>query len=133
MNKSECIRLFNTNIIRLMKELENYYPTSGEIITLNNRIKILKNELGREKLIEICGPKIYTYKDKILKRDMDFFQDFNNIKKESNINEKEKNYELVSKIFMMASGIYPKLDEQKQDELYNKLLIMLQSYMAYKT
>jgi|SRR3972149_1297846 len=129
---AEQITKFNTNLIKLLKELEKYYPDSGEIITLNNRIKILKNELGREMLIEKCGPEIYVYKEKIYAREMDFFRNFNNIKKMSNIDDSKKNYNLVITIFRMASEIYPKLPKANQDEMYDRLLILLDSYIKYK-
>ena len=43
-NKSKCITNFNKNIVLLMKELEKNYPDNGEVITLKNRMILLKNE-----------------------------------------------------------------------------------------
>jgi len=130
-NKSKCITNFNKNIVLLMKELEKNYPDNGEVITLKNRMILLKNELGREKLIELCGKAIYNYKDKIINREEKFFEDFDNIKKTSKINEEGEDYKFVLNIFTMAINCYTNLKEAKKDELYNMLKILLISYIEY--
>ena len=129
--RSQYITEFNKGLIQLLSELEKYYPNSGEVIILNNRLRLLKNEVGRETLIEICGRAIYKYKEQIEKRDEEFFANFNNIKSISDLRENEGNYKLVSNVFRMALSCYNSITQKQKDEMFNKLKIMLNSYINY--
>ena len=132
--KERCILEFNKTLNILITELEKKYPSSGEVITINNRIKIIKDTLGRDFLIKERGEKIYKYKDKILKRDEEFFEKYENIYNKSQIKEKVKkdeNYDLIYNVFLMSLNTYKKGDKKYKDQIYNWILILLSSFIIF--
>ncbi len=124
------ITTFNKNLTALLTFLEKAHPDNGHVFNLKNKIRLVKGE-SREFLAENAGPFLIAYAEKINKRDEEFFMNMDNIKELQTIDKNSDEAQLIIPLFNLIKITYSGANQAVKDDLYNKVLEMLQSYIKY--
>jgi hypothetical protein len=124
---SDTIDRFHKNIFDILKLCKRLKPNSLELDSLNKKLYIARN-IDPLIIIERSWEKIWTYRQKIVERDADFFlkNDFKQFIK--NDENKTFMYDLIN---LIKKG-YMERSQQEKDLLWNianQLLINVLEYI----
>ena len=123
--------VFNKTIMQLVKSIELVFPENSNIERLKRAIRLDKST-DDTAVIKLAGPRILKYNDKIMERDESFFSDMNNIPELTNLPPEAKNEEeIIHNLFFLIKKFYFSQPKEHQDELYKKLITLLNSYMEF--
>jgi hypothetical protein len=92
-----------------------------------SRICEVSRQLGKIKVLEISGSKIFGYREKILERNEKFLTDFNFKDATKDLDKDDYAADLLNSIRECYKNSLPK----EKDYLYGKLVELLKIYIKY--
>ncbi len=122
-SKDASIKNFNMSVSWLLNCLIKLNPRDVEVERVKSRVTLAKGA-DREVLLKECGPYLFRYQNYINNRDDEFF-----LKNDPDeINDADAGaQQLIKKVREQ----YVKLRKEEKDQIYEKVSIMLTSYLEY--
>jgi hypothetical protein len=124
-SKDASIKNFNMSVSWLLNCLIKLNPRDIEVERVKSRVTLAKGA-DREVLLKECGPYLFRYQNYINTRDDEFF--LKNDPEEINAADAGAQ-QLIKKVREQ----YVKLRKEEKDQIYEKVSIMLTSYLEYLT